>query len=509
MDVGDEQTTTFTGRLLALPDKLYAALTDPQRERSAIVFVLLGFTALWTGFGVLSHLGHDVHYDVGEALGRWSDPFAHYHPPMEAWIVGAWFAVFPQADWASYLLVSVTAAIALLFAWLLMGDWLDGTRRVAGLAMLTLIPFYGFIGGKPNANTLMMPFWAAATLFFLRAIARQSIAQAVLTGVALAGAMWTKYWTVYLAAGFGLAAIAERRRFAHFRSPVSWVAAGVSLLLLLPLALVVLRGETGLHLSAAGFVGGPDVQALARSMQYLGGVIAYASPALIMLAALRPSRAALADTMRPSTSDRQLIAWLFWIPLLLPALVNLAMPHRLTPLWAYPNWTLLPVVLLGSPLLLVSRRAATYALTAAVAIPIAAVIAAPAIGLWQFQHASKSQQEFYRLAAEAIAARWRETTDRPLRFLPAEPQFVWGVAFYLPGTTFLTARERSDPRSNTLSGNGMAMACPMRDGGCMSLLDTLQKHGGTRSEVRLSRQLLGFVREEQFVVLVIPPVVRP
>ena len=34
--------------------------------------------------------------------------------------------------------------------------------------------------------------------------------------------------------------------------------------------------------------------------------------------------------------------------MVLPALVNLVVPARLTPDWTFPNWALLPVVLYGS-----------------------------------------------------------------------------------------------------------------------------------------------------------------
>jgi len=45
---------------------------------------------------------------------------------------------------------------------------------------------------------------------------------------------------------------------------------------------------------------------------------------------------------------------LFAVPLVLPALVNLVLPYRLTPDWTFPNWPLLPIVLYASLALVIS-----------------------------------------------------------------------------------------------------------------------------------------------------------
>src|SRR6202034_2657107 len=84
---------------------------------------------------------------------------------------------------------------------------------------------------------------------------------------------------------------------------------------------------------------------LARSAYYLVGAAAYAIGPLIFLAALRPGGAALSDIVWPADADRQQVLVLFIVPLVLPALVNVAFPYRLTPDWTFPNWALLPIIL--------------------------------------------------------------------------------------------------------------------------------------------------------------------
>ena len=50
--------------------------------------------------------------------------------------------ILPVADWSFYLLGMTYAAVALWLRWCLFGQFLDPEKRVIGLAILTLIPFF-------------------------------------------------------------------------------------------------------------------------------------------------------------------------------------------------------------------------------------------------------------------------------------------------------------------------------------------------------------------------------
>jgi len=90
--------------------------------------------------------------------------------------------------------------------------------------------------------------------------------------------------------------------------------------------------------------------------------------------AARPGVAGIFDTLWPSTTDRRLVTVAFWAPLLLPATVALAASLRIVSLWAMPAMTLLPVVLLSSPWLVISRAALVRLLALAVALPVVATL---------------------------------------------------------------------------------------------------------------------------------------
>jgi hypothetical protein len=132
--------------IMAAPDRLVTMLLDPQTQDRALLCILIGFTAVWTLYGSISHASIDVQSDVAELVGAWRAPYlGFHHPPLAYWIVGAWFTLFPREDWASFLLVRSVVGLSLWISWKIFGDWLDDIKRIAALAMLTLVPLLTFL----------------------------------------------------------------------------------------------------------------------------------------------------------------------------------------------------------------------------------------------------------------------------------------------------------------------------------------------------------------------------
>jgi 4-amino-4-deoxy-L-arabinose transferase-like glycosyltransferase len=172
-------------RGLALIDRLLDALADTARRERTVVVLLLGYVALWTLYGAIAKGSQDIHADMSEqfALGRELALGYPKHPPLAMVVVRAWFSVFPTADWAYYLLAMVNVGLALWIAWRLSARFLDGEKRVIGLALLTLVPFFNFHGLKFNVNTILLPLWAATTLWFLRSFETRRVFDAALAGL--------------------------------------------------------------------------------------------------------------------------------------------------------------------------------------------------------------------------------------------------------------------------------------------------------------------------------------
>ncbi len=459
-----------------LAARLTAALADPGRRERNVVIVLLGYVALWTLYAVIAKSSQDVHYDMAEQLALSRElAFGHdKHPPLAPAIVGAWFTIFPVADWAYYLLAVSTAALALWIAWRLAARFLDGEKRVVGLALLTLVPFFNFHALKFNQNTILLPLWAATTLFFLRSFERRRAFDAALAGVLAALSIYGKYWSAMLLLGLGIAALTDPRRRAYFHSAAPWVTIAAGALVLAPHVVWLVGNGFAPFAYALATHNAPSFAAVALSLlTYLAGAAAYvAVPVILAFAAMRPSQAAISDMLRPGTPERRLAAVAFWAPLLVPVAVALVFQFPLTSLWTMSAWSLLPVVLLSSPLTTLAARDAANIVALAVIVPLAMIAAAPAVAYMVHRNGVTPGAAHASQLAQRVEAVWRETSDRPLRLFAGWEDFGYAVAFYLPGRPQVVNALDGIPPADLdarIARQGIAMVCPMRAPGCIDV----------------------------------------
>jgi Dolichyl-phosphate-mannose-protein mannosyltransferase len=438
-------------RGLALVERLLNALTDSARRERAVVVALLGYVAVWTLYAVLAKGSQDIHVDLSEqyVLSRewaWGYP---KHPPLAMWVVGAWFTVFPTADWAFYLLAMANAGLALWIIWRLSARFLDAEKRVVGLALLTLVPFFNFHALKFNVNTLLIPLWAATTLWFLRSFETRRLLDAALAGLFAALAMNTKYWSGFLLLGLGIAALADVRRAAYFRSGAPWVTIAVGAAAIAPHAAWLIENDFVVVSYAVATHAAPSFLSTVRAaLGYLGGSIAYVAPALVTAAIIvRPSPAATKDMAWPQEPQRRLAAIAFWAGLLSPALIAPVLGLHVGSVWS------------------ISRRDAMRVLALAVVFPVVMAAVAPAIAFGVHRTAKSTGVAHSSVVVDAVERLWRETTDRPLRFFAGYDEFTDGVSFYmdqhpiaahlLDGFVSQAARERIDR-------DGVVLLCPAR-----------------------------------------------
>ena len=496
-------------------DRLVAALTDPARRERVVVVVLAAYCGLWALYGAIAKGSQDVHFDMGEMVAwarevTWGTP---KHPPLGAWLVRAWFSVFPLADWSYYLFAMVVATVALWIAWRIAGAYLDAEKRVAGLALLTLVPFFNFHALKYNANTVMLPLWAAATVLFLRAYATRSPLLAALAGLAAAAAMLGKYWAVVLLLGLGLAAVIDRRRAAYFRSSAPWITIAAGVVGLAPhLAWLYAHGFTTFAY-AMDTHPGTLLACLWSGVNYVIGAAAYvAAPVLLAVAAARPNGAALRDVAWPADADRRLAMLAFVLPLVLPTALAVAAHEVVTSLWAIAGMTLLPVVLLSSPLIAISRIAVRRIVAVAIALPLIAVALSPVIAWVIHRQGVPNYATHYSGVARAIENAWRQTTDRPLRFFGSYDNVLYGALFYLPKD--VAPLEIVNPAVTPwideaqVARDGIALACPVAQSACMQALAARAARGpvGQRTEIEITRRYFGTDdRPDRFVIVTIRP----
>jgi len=496
-------------------DRLIAAIADPDRRDRAVPLLLAVYVLLWTIYAVVAKGSQDVHFDMAEAV-VWSHEAllgTPKHPPLSGWLAGAWFGLFPRQDWAFYLLAMTSVGIALWFAWRLMLGYLSGDKLVVGLVLLMLVPFFNFQALKYNANSVMIPLWAFATWAFVRSFQTRRVGWAALAGVAAGAVMLGKYWGVFLLAGFGLAALADSRRAAYFRSPAPWVSIAAGTLAIAPHVAWV--ASTGFETFGYALESHRRtlVDALTSSPEYVTGAIAYIIlPILVVAFAAKPSLAVIKDTLAPREADRRLALLIFVLPIVLPVMAAIVARSQAVSLWAMGSMTLLPVVLLSSPLVVVPRLAARRVVAIAIGFPLLALLAAPVAAFVIHRQGSQNYMAHYRLLAQAVEQAWHAASPAPLRLVGGENHIINGVAFYAAEapSTYDVLMPNVTPWTDDarIAREGIVWICPISDQGCVAQIRMRSgaNPASKSSEVVLARSYLGIAGQaESYLLIAVPP----
>ena len=496
--------------LYAFPARLRAALIDPARCERSVLLALAVYTVLWTLYGTVAKSSQGLHYDMAEVIA-WSRDLAwgYKHPPFAAAVAWLGFHVLPLTEWSYYLLAMLMPASALWIMWRLSADYLDIEKRVIGLALMTLVPFFNFHALKYNVNTVLLPLWAATTFVFLRSYRTRGIGWAALAGVLAAAAMLGKYWSVFLLAGLAVAALIDRRRAAYFRSPAPWITIVVGLLVLSPHLVWLMRHNFTAFSYAVGIHAAKPLSAsVTHALGYLGGSLGYvAVPVIVTLIMAWPKRAMLADIVWPAERERRLAAAAFWAPLLLPAAIAPLGGVEITSLWSMSAWTLLPVLLLSAPAVTVREIDTIRVLGLALALPFVMLIASPAIAILAQRAGPLPSSAQANLLAQEVERDWRALTPQPLRFVGGDADLAYGVIAYAADAP-RALPELPQPGAVTLKRDGLALVCFAEETGCQR--DAAAKAAaigpGRTIDVTITRNFWRFPgKPQRYVIVIVPP----
>lgn len=493
---------------------LVEGLIDPARRRRAALVFALGYAALWTLYGIIAKSSQDLNADMAEMVVWTREPALGYpkHPPLLAWILWAWFKVFPLADWAYILLAALTVAAGIYLAIELCAEWLAREKLAAVPFLLAVIPFYNFLGLKFDQNSVLIPLWALAMWAMMRALDTRHLGWAALAGLAAAAAMLSKYWSVFLIAALALAALLHPKRRNYFRSVAPWVTAGVFVVAIAPHVWWLIREDfppitwvTWRRISLS------FTDTLRSAAEYAAGTAGYAIGAIVLVALfVRPAPRAVAGSLVPR-DERRTAAALFWVPLLLPAVPALIKNISLISLWNTPALNLLPVMLLGSPRITLPRVALLRIAGVSVAITLLSVAASPIVAFVILKRGVENNAAYARLAMEAAEREWRATTDKPLKLIGGPFVLVSSAAFY--GTdqpsTFADFSRYLSPWADDarIAREGMVIMIEPDP----YWLDRAARYIGTapgarRTEVTLTRHWLGFESApKRFIIATMPP----
>jgi hypothetical protein len=472
-------TTADFIRLAGSPfEKLFDALLDPARRERTMALLLAGYATVWTVYAVIAKGSQDIHFDMGEMVA-WSHEVGlgtPKHPPLAAWLVRVWFDVLPADTWAYYLFAVVLATAALWISWCVTARYLSPDKRIIGIVLLTFLPFYNFHALKFNANTVLIPFWAATTWWFLRSLETRGKGWAVLAGIGAAAAMLGKYWSVFLLAGLSLAALTDYRRGIYFRSPAPWLTIAVGTLAIAPHLIWTMIHDFGPFRYAFGAHPASYAGAAGYAIVFFGGLLLYvAAPIVLNLLTTRPSMVAIGESIWPADPERRTIVIALVAPVFLAAAGAVMLKIKIGSLWMMSGMTLLPVVLVSSPLVSVSRSAAVRLLALAIIYPLVMLAASPGVALVIHFQGVPHYATHYQLIARAMERVWSERTNQPLRIIGSSTDVVNGIVFYFedqPSTLdIMTPAQTPWVDAGRIKREGVVIVCPVPETACVNAMD--------------------------------------
>jgi hypothetical protein len=499
------------------------ALADDRRGRRTAAALIALYALLWWAYAVVAKSTQSIHFDMGEVFA-WSTELSYgypKHPPFPAWVAAAWFAVFPRADWAYYLLATTSVAVALWFTWLISIRFVEGERRAVALLLLAFAPMFNFLTLKFNSNALLIPTWAGATFLFLRSYSSRTLAAGALAGAGAAIAMLTKYWSAFLIVGFAAGAFVHPQRREYFRSPAPWVSIAAGAALLAPNIATLFKYDFyAFTYASESHADVSFLSLLAALANYLSGVFYLTGPCVALWLAAAPPPGAWREMLWPSARKRRFLAVIMWTALLTPIVASLGLEMRLNALWTMPCWALLPALMLSAPGVAVTHRAAGAVLAAAFAVALVALAASPLVALRVLRHGAASPSPYdysnpapyESLLAHEVDRRWPQVAPGPLPYVTGSEALAWGCTFYcrdrpraFPSFSRVNA-PWIDPAA--MSHEGFVALCAADDKPCLLQAHALAAaNAGVREEtVDLARSAFGQRGPaRRFTILLSPP----
>lgn len=439
-------------------------------SRTAVVLVALA-TCFWTIYPQLTQLNLDTYLDMLEnhvwgIRWQWGNS---KHPPLFGWLTASWFTVFPRTELSYRVLAALNIGVTLLIMIAIARRFVAPAGQAAAVMAALAMPPLGFLAFTYNANSAMLPFWAATILFYLRVVERPRALDAALLGLFAAAAILSKYFAAVLLITLLAHALSYRQTRAILASRLTVIVALVFAGLLTPhLIWLIDNGFSPIVFAARGQGDASAAAQAYRQVEFALAQLLYALPGIGMLALLRrpgDGEPLVGAGMREPVSCRRAV--LLWAGLgAVPVAMLLALLAQspLTSNWSIPIFSVVPIL---AVLFLLPTGVAEKmrGWTVGLSIGFMAVMLAlsPVIRSHLLAEARMNNATPLRAMAEAAGALWAETIDAPVGYVAGHSFPAYAASFYLPGRPqVLDGRDLSDQpwvRPEVLGEMGAMVVC--------------------------------------------------
>ncbi len=221
-------------------------MTTDNHDKKLLRY-LIAFMAVWL---ILLTVIPSVFYtvlplDTIETI-MWSHPFSMgnaKHPPLAAWLAGAFTVVFAHRDFAMYLLSQTMLVVGFVYMYRLGKEFFSTEKAVFSVILLSTVVYYTFDSAKFNVNLPHMALWPMMTFYCCRGVKNDRMSDWILFGVASALAVLSKFFAFALLLALFLFILTGRDTRRYFRRPGPYIAFAAFLLVLAPYIVWVVRND--------------------------------------------------------------------------------------------------------------------------------------------------------------------------------------------------------------------------------------------------------------------------
>lgn len=226
------------------PPTLSSRLTAWMADNPCRAFAVFcaAHAILWTALPAI--LYPNLPLDLIEALtyGREWQLGHDKLPPLPWWMVEIVYRLIGR-DVAYYLLAQIVVLACFAFTYMAALPIVGATGALVSILIVDGIHFFNFTTPKFNHDVIQLPFWALAGLSFLRALQSGRLFWWILLGVALGGALWSKYFVAILAVPLALYLVFDAKARRALLTPGPYVSAFVALLIATPHLVWLVRND--------------------------------------------------------------------------------------------------------------------------------------------------------------------------------------------------------------------------------------------------------------------------
>ena len=498
------------------PNSTVAAISAWEPSSLAIGAVFVAFVLCMAWYYAFVEAPTAIKHDMSEAYA-WGQEFQlgyNQHPPFWAWICALWFSVFPHTQRAFGLLSALNAGIGLWGAWLLIGDFAQGAKRVAAWALLLLTPMYTAYAYKYDANIIFLSIWPWTAHCFLRSVQTRRLGHAIAFGICVALALLSKYYALLLVATCVLALLQHPAKWRYLGSKSPYVSVAVTLVLCAPHTWWLFANDAPPLRYLSEVSDQQWLAVLGHAWRTFSGAVGMnlSVVAVVLIGAWLARRNGETAPMRQIRGRMfSVLLTLALAPLVLTLASALVLRNPLTDemvVGIFPLLPLLVIELLGrGPI----EPFAHVSLCLAAALLLGGALLSPAVAAiraWYSPVAMKVMP-FEEIALEATTI-WHQQTGKPVGFVAGSPWYEDATAFYSPDHpsvfTYFDFSRALWVTPERLRQRGLLSICRASDSVCLARTAKFTTPDTTRVDVTATHSFWGHeTKPVAFVVTVIPP----